>query len=302
MSTPSIDYDSVRYTQETFKPYFSSSRENGMSISETYVLLANGFLDPSSLAPMTIFEHDDYLYCIDTRRLKIAKELERKGKRDISQLLPIQYVKKGDPHFASQYHDLVNKRLPAMKKKGLNGSTITLDEEPSYMCCYKPNSAQFHDDLEEHIAHDHLEMDVSEFRKLNISQCDQCNQKSTIIIHKPAHKSYRFIQEHVCSHVERQIVHIMEKPWPDVSLQEISDLFRQLNNRNVIHKSIAPMKLFSSSISCDSSCSHNHYFKQDEGTDDSFIKKLRAFLLRFLLVVIVAWLTYLFLPERSTSK
>lgn len=86
MSIPNVDYNSVRYTQEYFYPSFSNGQ---MSVSETYVLVENGFLDPSSFAPITIFVHAGYLYCIDTRRLTIAKELQRRGKGDILQRLPI---------------------------------------------------------------------------------------------------------------------------------------------------------------------------------------------------------------------
>lgn len=77
MSVRNIDYDYVRYTQEDFYSSFSNGK---MSVSETYIALANGFIDPTDLAPITIFEYNDYLYCIDTRRLTIAKELQRNKK------------------------------------------------------------------------------------------------------------------------------------------------------------------------------------------------------------------------------
>jgi hypothetical protein len=133
MNGRNIDYHSVRYAQEYLYPYFSNGK---MSVSETYIALANGFLDPDSLAPITIFEHDQYLYCIDTRRLTIAKELQRRNKKDVLKKFRFQYVKKGDAEFADQYHNLVYERLPAMKKTGLDGSTIKLYPKSEYMCCF----------------------------------------------------------------------------------------------------------------------------------------------------------------------
>lgn len=116
MSIENIDFQSVRYTQEYFNPCFSNGE---MSVSETYVALAAGFLDPTSLAPITIFEHNKYYYCIDTRRLTIAKELQQRGKLDILRRFPFRYVKEGDADFVDQYHNLINDRLPALKKKVL---------------------------------------------------------------------------------------------------------------------------------------------------------------------------------------
>lgn len=54
MTADTIDLISVRYAQLTpLRPCFSNSK---MSISETYVALEKGFLDPTSLAPITVFE------------------------------------------------------------------------------------------------------------------------------------------------------------------------------------------------------------------------------------------------------
>jgi len=193
MSVQNIDYDSVRYTQEHFYPHFSNGT---MSVSETYVALANGFLDPTSLAPITIFEYNEHLYCIDTRRLTIAKELQRRGKFAILKRFPIQYTTKYDKEFEDQYCNLVYERLPAMKKKNLDGSTINLYHESDYMCCYNSVSGKFRDDLDEHIARDHLKMSVSDFKEMNISQCSQCNQKLRITIIKPSNKGYyKFIKK-----------------------------------------------------------------------------------------------------------
>ncbi|CAF3460693.1 unnamed protein product [Rotaria socialis] len=107
MWTSNIDYSTVRYAQEFLHPTFSNG---AMSVSETYVALANGFLDPAALSPIRIFEHSKQLYCIDTRRLRIAKELQRQNKVSVLQRFPFQYIKSYD-----QYFNFVYERLPAME-------------------------------------------------------------------------------------------------------------------------------------------------------------------------------------------
>jgi hypothetical protein len=236
MSVRNIDYQSVRFTQEHFYPHFSNGK---MSVSEIYVALANGFLDPTSLVPITIFEYNEHLYCIDTRRLKITKELQRRRKFDVLKRFPFQYVKKSDEKFASQYANLVDDRLPAMKKKGLDGSTVKLCGKSDDMCCYNLASGNFRDDLDEHIAHDHLHMTVLTFKELNVYQC---NKKSQISIIKPPNKTnYRFIQNCTCPNSELMVLHTINKPWTEVTFQEICDVFLCLN-ATVLHRSTSVVK------------------------------------------------------------
>jgi hypothetical protein len=306
MSVRKIDYDSLRYTQEYFYPYFSNGK---MSVSETYIILANGFLDPASLAPITIFEFNEHLYCIDTRRLTIAKNLQRTKKLDILKRFPFQYVKKGDNEFADRYLNLVDDRLPAMKKKGLDGSKIKLYPESDYMCCYNLVSGNFRDDLDEHIAHDHLRMSFLEFKNLNISQCSRCNQKTYINFIKPSNKSsYIFRQNCSCQNSEPLVLHIMKKPWTEVTLREICDVFLCLNQtalyltaslKNVVKsvnsKEVSNEFTISSTrqVPLNKSSSYNNrHTKEIEA--DGFIKQFRLFFLRFFFIAILSWLIFIF--------
>jgi hypothetical protein len=228
MSIRNIDYHNVRYTQETFYPYFSNGK---MSVSETYVALANGFLDPASLASITIFEHNKHLYCIDTRRLTILKELQRKKKLDVLKGFDVQYVKEGDKAFTEQYFNLVYERLPTMKSKGLDGSTIKLYRESAYMCCFDSISGNFRDDLDEHVAHDHLKMSFAEFKKLNVGQCNRCHQKFHLTVFKPSNKStYKVMHHCACRKYGSTVLDTIEKPWPQVTLQEICETILSWNS------------------------------------------------------------------------
>lgn len=331
MSTPKIDYSSVRYTQEYFYPTFSNGK---MSVAETYVLVENGFLDPASFAPITIFEHDGYLYCIDTRRVTIAKELQRKGKIDILKRLPIEYVREGDRKFHDQHRNLVDDRLPSMRKKGLDGSTAKLYEKSGYMCCYT-GSARFRDDLTEHIACDHLQMDESDFRSLNTAQCGQCYQKSTVVIHKPSNKgSYRFIRHCSCEDSEGRVLLTMDNPWTDVGLLEICRLlahYAKQHSQYAMTSSRPLIRTFASKdfeninyetkesamsasrptalrqrtvLEQDSSnqqrnftytSPHNEHFKQQES--DNLIKGICQFLILFLLIAFIGWLLFTYLSQ-----
>lgn len=231
MSNLPIDYSSVRYAQEYFDPTFASTRNGGMSVSETYFLLAIGILDPSSFSPMRIFKHNYSLYCIDTRRLKTAKELQDRGKFDVLNRLPIQYIEKDDTDFGNQYRNLVHQRLPAMRRKGLDGSTIKVREETDYMCCYEPDSDQFRDDLEEHIIWDHLDMSILDFRRLHRFQCSPCKHESRIIIKKPAKKGhYKFIEKSISQQSKEIVLHTTEKSWDRISLKEIRKILVELKN------------------------------------------------------------------------
>jgi hypothetical protein len=228
MSAESIDFGSVRYAQEYLYSYFSNGE---MSISETYVVLANGFLDPASLAPIRIFEVGSNLYCIDTRRLKIVKELQRRNKLDVLKHFTVQYVRENDENFTNQYCDLVDRRLPAMKRKGLDGLTIKLDDNPknlNYMCCFD-EMGNFRDDLDEHIAGEHLDMDVRLFKSLNTYECHKCDQKAHIIAKKPqSNGCYSFFQQCMCRRSELSILYRMTKSWTEVTFAEFCNEFVRL--------------------------------------------------------------------------
>jgi hypothetical protein len=113
-----INFRFVLYAQQFLYPDFS----NG----EMYVALMNGFLDPASLGLIKIFEVGRNLHCIDTRRLKIIKELQRRNKYDLLKHFTVQYVQEDDEDFTNEYWNLVNCHIPAMKREGLDGSTIQI--------------------------------------------------------------------------------------------------------------------------------------------------------------------------------
>jgi len=299
MSIRNIDYHNVRYTQETFYPYFSNGK---MSVSETYVALANGFLDPASLASITIFEHNKHLYCIDTRRLTILKELQRKKKLDVLKGFNVQYVREGDKAFTEQYFNLVYERLPAMKSKGLDGSTIKLYRQSGYMCCFDSISGNFRDDLDEHIACDHLKMSFSEFKELNISQCNRCNQKLHINAIKPSNKSYYIFKKNcTCRNSEPLALYTIKKPWTEFTLREICDVFVFLNatahnkyaSLTNVMKSISSKELPHGQPRLDKS-SLNNNCKTEEIKNDGLIKQFCLFLLRIFFIAILFWLIFIY--------
>ena len=49
--------------------------EGNMLLGEIYMSLAYGLIDPTCLPATTIVHHDNKIWCTDTRRLTIAKEL-----------------------------------------------------------------------------------------------------------------------------------------------------------------------------------------------------------------------------------
>jgi hypothetical protein len=308
MSVRNIDYNFVRYTEELFYPYFSDGK---ISVSEMYVALANGFLDPISLAPITIFEYDEQLYCINARRLTIAKELQQRGKLDILERLPIQYVTKDDKEFAEQYRNFVDERLPAMKKKGFDGSTIKVYRDLYYMCCYSLITGKFRDDLDEHIARYHLKMKISDFEKMNVSQCDRCHQERYITIIKPSNKgSYKFIQNYACRISGSIVLHTMEEPWTEVTLREICNVFLNLKE-NALNEPVTFEKSSSAPVPSMKRSSqstvllrrqkpvalYNNRITKEEKSDD-LIKHSDLFLLRCLFVIILSWLIIIFFPKK----
>jgi hypothetical protein len=229
---------------------------------------------------------------------------------------PVQYVKKGDEKFADQHFNLVYERLTAMKKKNLDGSTIKLYHESDYMCCYNSVSGKFRDDLDEHIARDHLKMNVSDFKEMNISQCNQCNQKLRITIIKPSKKGYyKFIKNCACKTSASSTLLVMKIPWTEVTLREIRDVFVSFTGEYVLKGSLTFVKSASAPISSmkrsnqstvfsrrqkplAGSLLYNNHITKEEKTD-SFIKGCCLFLLRCFFIIILFWLIIIFCPKND---
>jgi hypothetical protein len=75
----------------------------------------------------------------------------------------IQCVQEDDEDFKDQYLDLVDCRIPAMKRKRLDCSAIQLAYNSNYMCCFD-EIGNFHNDLHKHIAEEHLKMRLWGFK------------------------------------------------------------------------------------------------------------------------------------------
>ncbi|CAF1326119.1 unnamed protein product [Rotaria sordida] len=76
--TSSLTYADIRYGQQYVYTKFS---QGVMTLSETYVALAYRLIDPTCLPSMAIIYYDNKVWCTDTRRLTLAKELERQAKK-----------------------------------------------------------------------------------------------------------------------------------------------------------------------------------------------------------------------------
>ncbi|CAF0741130.1 unnamed protein product [Adineta steineri] len=241
MNAKNINFNDVRYAQEYFYPYFS---HRTMSVSETYVALVFGLLDPKSLAPIRIFEVEGHSYCIDTRRLTIVKELQQRNKLDVLENFPVQYMLINDEESARQYWNLVNCRLPAMKKSGLDGSTIRLESEPDYMCCFNKGTNTFRSDLEQHIIQKHLNMRVPTFKNLNIYKCYKCDKQGHIFARKRSTQSvYEIFRKCACPECESNKIYKMQVPWTEVTFAElcskILELKQSLVRSNQLERNIS---------------------------------------------------------------
>ncbi|CAF3530290.1 unnamed protein product [Rotaria socialis] len=277
MWTSNIDYSTVRYAQEFLHPTFSNG---AMSVSETYVALANGFLDPAALSPIRIFEHSKQLYCIDTRRLRIAKELQRQNKTNYG-------------------------------KKGLDGSTIKLSDRT---CCFKDLSGNFISDLDDHIARVHLRMDPSEFQQLNICQCRGCYQELKIYITKSSNNSgYRFMGKCHCENSEPKELLKMEKPWTEATLREICDKF--LDFKRTLNPSLTSSSHGNNSMkqSKESQVSSNlksahydppvyRYHKIVETENDGFFEHYCVFLMRLLFIIMIICIAIVLFAKTTLYK
>lgn len=113
----------VRYTQEFLYPSFSNG---AMTVAETYVILELNILDPASLPPMVIFKYDDKYWCRDTRRMMIAKALLEANRFSASGNMQCILVTGKDKEYRKQYQNLIDERLPSMKRKGIDGTTVKI--------------------------------------------------------------------------------------------------------------------------------------------------------------------------------
>jgi hypothetical protein len=76
----------------------------------------------------------------------------------------------------------------------------------------------FRDDLDKHIAKEHFNMCLHDFKNLNIYECDKCDKKADIIN----------FQKYACRRSELSVSHKMEQPWTEVSFSEFCNEFLRL--------------------------------------------------------------------------
>jgi hypothetical protein len=217
-------FSDVLYTQKSVYSNFSNGT---MSIAETYVALAIGFLDPTSLPPMVIFDHDLLSWCRDTRRLVIARALEQNCYFPVLEKMQVIDAKKTDNNYKEQYNNLINERLPAMKRKKFDGKNVEVSTRKGRFCCFDLASNLFRDDVIEHVAKCHLDMTVTELENLNTYQCKTCGNETklqfTRLGNRKQRKYYRIVRG--CKCVDQG--HIIDIPWQEVSFGRICDELRK---------------------------------------------------------------------------
>lgn len=211
----------IRYGQEFVYTRFS---EGNMMLGEIYMALAYGLIDPTCLPAMSIIHHDNKIWCTDTRRLTIAKELERRNRFDILQSMNVREVKRNTP----QYRDFVNHRLPAMQRKGLDGLTVEVSDRRGPTCCFNSES-RFRMDLEQHIMRDHLtNFNIELFQNLTSYYCHMCKTNTTITCTKSACRSYyQIIRRCGC---KPKKPHQFAKPWSGLTFSDLCNELLQYNH------------------------------------------------------------------------
>jgi hypothetical protein len=263
-------FSDVLYTQKYVYPNFSNGT---MSIAETYVALAIGLLDPNSLPPMVIFHHDNNSWCRDTRRLMIARALERNRYFSVLEKMQVIDAKKTDNNYRKQYKNLISERLPAMKRKKLDGKNVEVSTRKGRICCFDRASNLFRDDVIEHVAISHLHIPVTELKNLNTYQCKTCSNETklqfTRLGSRKQRKYYRIMRGCKCVGQE----HIVGIPWQEISFGRMCDELRN-------YKSIRdPFSLQSQQIDDEtddsSSCGNETSYQTD--TDCSETGNKRAY-------------------------
>ena len=135
----------------------------------------------------------------------------------------VREVKKNTP----QYRDFVDHRLPAMRRKGLDGLTVKLSDRRGPTCCFNSES-RFRTDLEEHIMPDHLNnFNIELFQSLTIYYCNMCRTKTRITCTKSTSRSYYQIIRRCGCKPKRP--HRFAKPWSELTF---SDLYNELLQYN----------------------------------------------------------------------
>ncbi len=214
------NFSDVLYTQEYVYPRFSNGN---ISVAETYVALTIGLLDPGSLPPMVIFQHDGQQWCRDTRRLTIARALERNYDHEVLEGLKVIYAKKTEKSYEKQYNNLISERIPAMKRKHLDGKSVKVSTRKGSTCCFDLASNLFRDDVIEHIARDHLQMKFDDLIGLTSYNCERCGMKTQLQVKRfgtrKQRKCYRIMRNCGCDDQGYKI----DQPWQQVSLRVMCD-------------------------------------------------------------------------------
>jgi len=202
-----------------------------MSIAETYVALAIGFLDPDSLPPTVIFHHDNKQWCRDTRCLIIARALEQKHYHQVLEAMQVIDVEKTDKRYEKQYINLIYERIPAMKRKKLDGKTVEVSTRKGSVCCFDLVSDRFRDDVISHVAKDHLNMKVAQLRDLNSYYCEKCKETTQLQLtrfgSKKQRKFYRIMRQCQCNDQG----HTIGIPWQQVTFRIMSSELRKYKTK-----------------------------------------------------------------------
>jgi hypothetical protein len=217
-------FSDVFYTQQYVYPRFSNGK---MDVAETYVALAIGLLDPDSLPPIVIFQHDNKRWCRDTRRLTIARALERNHHYKALGGIKVINAEKTDKCYEKQYNNLIRERIPAMKRKKLDGKSVKVSTRKGPTCCFNLASNLFRDDVIEHVAEDHLQMEFDDLIELNSYNCERCNATTQLQLKrfgtKKQRKCYRIVPDYGGGDQNYKI----DKPWQQVSLRIMCDEVRK---------------------------------------------------------------------------
>ncbi|CAF1039788.1 unnamed protein product [Adineta steineri] len=217
-------FSDVLYTQEDVYPMFSNGK---MSVGETYVALALGFLDPCSLPPMVIFSYNNQQWGRDTRRLSIARALENKGYNDASKKMQVIDVDEDNEEYKKQYDNLIKERIRSMKSKKLNGKNVKICSKRGLTCCFNDQCASlFRDDIITHMAWDHLHVFPNDLLSLDEYYCEECKTQTQLqLVRKGTRKqrnSYTIQRECGCRDDKR-----IELPWQEVSLTRVYNELRK---------------------------------------------------------------------------
>ena len=215
-----------------------------MTLGEIYLALVYGLIDPGCFPSMAVIHHDKKIWCTDTRRLTLVKQMERQGKWDVLSSMRIHRVASG----TSQYKDFVTNRLPALQRRGFDGLTVQVSDQKGPTCCFD-SSHRFRVDLEDHIIRDHLrQITLREFSDLTEFQCDMCHKATRISCTKSKKASfYMMIRKCGC---QPKDIYQCTKPWLTMTLRDLCNEFRRYKNASLLTKAkvVPPPKLVSKPV------------------------------------------------------